>query len=776
IQVIETSLDLKQREELRKLEEARKKEEEKVLEQPKEQPDEQPVSEPEPEKPQPEVRKEDKPEQADVQVIPPDKPTIQSILAQYEDTLSKLDDVKHRVEKSILYTEIASELKQAGFHSKAIEYFQKSLMVQEENGENPDQVATIYDGMAEVYLDSGAFETSIETLEKSMAIKEESGDTKGVSENLNKIGNVYENIYDYTKAIDFYEKSAEVKTTIDDKAGLSQVMDNMGNLYYKQQILEKSIESYERSVAINEQLDNKEVLGKTYNKLGVSHFELGQYDQAEEYYKKSISNAEAINENLVKSRALNNLGNLNFIQNRYNKAINYYENAIAIKSEIDDHKGRAISYYNIGNAYRLSNQPDKAIPYFEQSRVLAEEHEEEDLLARNLQVLAQLYHEENNPEKASEFEALAQQIGNPSVDIDDNIAEGEMTIAAVSEDQDMITMLTEEIIRQKHLVEAEAERRAKENKINRLKLESQNEQIKRQRIFLASLTIVIVLVLVVTLLLRMQILQKKKANKELREKNELISTQKRLITDNILSARVIQKAAMPPEDYVKAELPEHFILNMPKDIVSGDFYWLEKRDGALFVAVADCTGHGVQGAVVSMLGIAALNEIVNKSFDSRPSDILNQLSERIKTTLHSENGESAAREGMDMALLKINKDGQEIEFSGAKNPLYLVRDGEVIVYKGNRSPIGYYTKDIPFTTQKIKTRKGDSLYIFSDGYIDQLGGKELKKFMARRFQKILVDINDKPMETRREILVEKFNKWKGEYAQVDDIMVMGISL
>ena len=697
-----------------------------------------------------------------------------NIIETYEDTLAKLDDKEDRIEKSIVYAEIASKLREADQHAKALEYLQKSLMIEEEQDNKPN-VANLYEGMGDVYLDSGEVESSIDHYEKSIEVKNEIGDKKGVSDGYSKIGNVYENTYDYQNALDYYEKSAEVKGELDDKAGLSMVMDNMGNIYYKQKFLEKSIDSYQKAAELNEQLGNEDELGSTYNKMGVAYYELGQFDNAEEFMKKSVELKEKNGNQKEASMALNNLGNLNYNQNKIRKAISYYEKSLNYKTTSNYEAGKAISLFNLGKAYHEIEDNDRAIDYFEQSKELAETNNLPEVAAKNLKALTEIYRETNKNEKADEFERLLASSGFSGINVDEPLSE-KQAVSETNNSNDVIKLLTEEVMRQKQLVELEAERRAKDNKINSLKLQNKNDQIQKQRTVVMSLGIVILLILAVLILLRVQVIQKKKANEKLTQKNNLISKQSKLITDNIKAASFIQRAAMPPDDYIISEIPEYFILDMPKDIVSGDFYWMEKRGGNLFLAVADCTGHGVQGALISMLGVAILNEIVNKSYKEGPGEILSQLSEKVKKVLHQSGGDSMQdiREGMDMVLLKMNREKNLIEYAGAKNPVYIVHEGDITVYKGDKSPIGYFSKGTPFTTQSIQIGKGDSMYMFSDGYADQLGGEEMKKFLSKRFKKLLIDIEPLPMEQRKEKMLQNYNDWKGNYSQVDDVMVMGI--
>jgi len=698
-----------------------------------------------------------------------------AILDLYQDTLAKLDDKDDRLMKSLIYNQIGDTFNALNDNPMAIEFYQKALMVEVEEGDMKS-VGKVYKNMGDAYYKSGNFDSSIETYEKSVEAKVKTGDKKGASDVMTNIGNVYESTYDMDKALDYYERSAEIKDDIDDKEGMSEVMGNIGNIYYQKKILPKSIESYIKSATLQEQTNKKEDLGETYNKLGVAYAEMGKFEEAENYYEKSLDLNENLGNKKESSMALNNLGNINFNQNKYKKAINYYEQSLSIKESEKYNSGKAISLFNLANAYRRVNDYEKASELYETSMELAKENNLTELKAKSIKGLESVYMETKQLDKANEYTEMLAQAGMTGVDIEEPVSERTI-IGSDAEPQEMIKYLTEEILRQKQLFELEAEKRAKENKINMLRLQNQDEQIKKQRVFLISLTAVVLLVMAVLFLLKKQVEQKKKANTALQEKNQTISKQQKQITDNITSASYIQRAALPPDETIATDIGEHLILNMPKDIVSGDFYWVEKKGNKVYIAVADCTGHGVQGAIVSMLGISLLNEIVNKNYKSPTGELLDQLSQKVKLSLHQQGTDlEDIREGMDIVFCKLDKDTLEIEYSTANNPIYVVRGTELIELKGNRSPIGYYSKKINFKTEKAQLQKGDTIYMFSDGYADQLGGDQHKKFLSKRFKNLLVEIDNKPLGERREILHQKHIQWRGKYSQVDDIIVMGVKL
>lgn len=259
------------------------------------------------------------------------------------------------------------------------------------------------------------------------------------------------------------------------------------------------------------------------------------------------------------------------------------------------------------------------------------------------------------------------------------------------------------------------------------------------------------------------------------QRDEILS-QKEEITASINYASRIQNAVLPIKDHFEKSFNDHFILYNPRDIVSGDFYWIAEDKDKLYFTAADCTGHGVPGAFMSMLGISSLNEIFgSKSAKLTASKILNQLREKIKFSLHQTGKDGENKDGMDMAMCILHKNKNILEYAGAYNPLYLIRDGELQEYKADRMPIGiYHVEKEHFTNHEIKIKKEDTIYIFSDGYVDQFGGPGETKFKSVNLKKMLLEIHQKPMSEQKQILEDKFQQWKGELYQIDDIIFIGI--
>lgn len=261
------------------------------------------------------------------------------------------------------------------------------------------------------------------------------------------------------------------------------------------------------------------------------------------------------------------------------------------------------------------------------------------------------------------------------------------------------------------------------------------------------------------------------------DRTKRIEFQKKEITDSIQYAGRIQNALLTPPEDIERLLPSHFILNKPREIVSGDYYWMTQKNNFILIAVADCTGHGVPGAFMSILGISLLNSIVNKAPDINADEILNQLRGQIIKLLHQTGKRNETRDGMEMALCVIDLRENKLQFSGASRPLYLIRENEFFELKGDSMPLGIYPdEENSFTSKRMEVKKGDLIYLYTDGYVDQIGGPLRKTLRSEHLKDILRDIHQQPMQEQKRLLEKIFEDWKGDIEQVDDVLVVGIRL
>lgn len=264
-------------------------------------------------------------------------------------------------------------------------------------------------------------------------------------------------------------------------------------------------------------------------------------------------------------------------------------------------------------------------------------------------------------------------------------------------------------------------------------------------------------------------------NRNLQVAYKAIEEQKSNIEDSIHYAKRIQTAILPSSSQLNEVIRKHFVLYKPKDIVSGDFYWAAKKNKRSVVVVADCTGHGVPGAFMSLIGNTLLNKIVNENGITDPAEILNQLRDEIIKSLKQTGNDLESKDGMDVVVCSFDEDMRSVEFAGANNPLYLVRNNELLITKGDKQPVGYFIGGHkPFNNHKIKLEAGDHLYMFTDGYQDQFGGEYDRKFMVRNFKKLIVEINQKSLQEQKEQLVNTMENWMVRTKQIDDMLIMGI--
>ncbi len=297
----------------------------------------------------------------------------------------------------------------------------------------------------------------------------------------------------------------------------------------------------------------------------------------------------------------------------------------------------------------------------------------------------------------------------------------------------------------KEILEAEVKKRTLEIEQQKEEIMSQNEELQVQK-------------------------------EEIEKQRDIANMQKQEILSSISYAQKIQKAILPSQKVLDEILPENFLIFRPRNIVSGDFYWVKKIKNLVIVAVADCTGHGVPGAFMSILGYSFLNEIITKFSLDSTAEILNRLRKKVKESLRQTGQENEQKDGMDIALYILNNDTLNISYSGAYNPLWIVRNKELIELNADRQPIGVYFVEKEFTVKTLQLQKNDCLYTFSDGFADQFGGAEKNKFMAKNFKTLVSSIAENPMNIQKELIIKTFEEWKNGYEQVDDVIIFGVKV
>lgn len=602
---------------------------------------------------------------------------------------------------------------------------------------------------------------------------------------------------DNKKAIFYAEEAVKLSESLNFK--VSKCYEELAWLYKSLSDYKKSLEIYFKSEKIAQQLTSpqkEQVLGNVYLGLASIYGQLNNFNLAIEKAKLSIKYYSQVKDSFGIAYSTLNLGNYYYYENDYESALmNYYE-AEKLFMKNKDTLYLPNSYNNIASVLFQMKEYEKALLYYNKFYQLSYKNNPDDInnIAISLQNIGQtnaqlgnykiainnclaaanLFEKLNDTKNVyNTYESLAGYYSKLGDYKSSNEYYSKYVYLKDSIfDEDTKTTLHDLSIKY------ETEKKEKENQL--LTLENKN---KSQIIYFAlgGCTLLFGLVFFIYRGYR----NKQKANTLLAEKNSIISHQKEIveeqhqeITDSIKYAQRIQGAILPPRNMWQQILPNSFVLYMPKDVLSGDFYWIEETKDYIYVAAADCTGHGVPGALISIVNFNLLNKAVLEQNLVTPSEILDAVNSWLTVSLHQTYRESAVRDGMDVSLIAIHKHSNEILFAGANNPIYIVSKGELKQIKGDKFPVGAFIEDQiqKFTTKSFKVNKGDTIYLFSDGFADQFGGDNGKKYKYAPFQQKLIAISEQDLTEQRQVMKQEFLKWKGKHEQVDDVLLIGIKI
>ena len=603
-------------------------------------------------------------------------------------------------------------------YSEAIKHYTQSLNLNEKQHDK-EGMAYCYNDIGAAFYNLGNFEKALENYFKSLKINEEIANSFMVAKNLMNIGGIYQEQEKYNSALEYYLKANAMATKIGAKQTIADTYRNIGGIYSEEQKYDSTLLVYEKALEIYKELNDLRGLVVLYNKFG------------EAYSDQNFENNQTL----------------------FNKAYEYYEKSLEINNrEIEEIEEQIVSYMGIGKIYIFTKRYSEAIPYLNKALKMSEEIESITNIKNTNEYLSQAYAGLGNYRRAYESHVLFKN-WNDSLKNDENI--------------ELLTQTSMQYEFDKQQKEQEFIQAQKD-------LEYQQKQ-KRDKLIRFFILTGFIIVSIFSVQMYRSFQRKKRDNILLEKQKEEIEKQKEEITGSIRYAKRIQTAILPSNQWAKENLPEHFILFRPRDIVSGDYYWMNKIGNKVILAAADCTGHGVPGAFMSMLGVSFLNEIVNKNNTIEPHLILNQLRSQVKHTLDQTGKEGEAKDGMDIAVCVVDFDTLELQYAGAYNPMYLFRNGEIIETKADKMPIGIYIREKEsFTNNEIQLQKGDTFYIFSDGFADQFGGPKGGKLKSGPFKELLSGIQDKSMADQREFLNTFIDDWIGEYDQIDDMIILGI--
>lgn len=683
-------------------------------------------------------------------------------------------------------------------YDKTLKYFNKSLEIKKEIGDKGG-LANSYNNIGLIARKNGELANALSNFRNAAKIRKEILNSISDKEQEKRekslmmigkafmnIGNVHYQLGDYPQSLETYKESISYFDSVNYKKGISGCYNNIGNIFEEQNNYLKARDYYSTAAEIYKKEGELKNLGTTYNNIGETYLKENKIQQARKYFNRSLNYRNKVNDKLGISAVYSNQATAFLRVGKIDSAMSKINEALKLDYEIDYKQGICEDLNFLGKLYLKKDMPRKTIEIVKKSLEMSDAMNTPLQSKKSMKLLSQAYEDLNQHEKALEYFKSYKKV----------------------EDR----LFNKEKHKQIEELEMKYQVKKKQQELEKkqLKLEKQQAVIKRQRTQKYAYIGGTIILLIGSIIIYWNLKQKRKANYalgqqkeeiesknyELKQQNEEIKSQRDElqrqrdiannqknqiaikndeITSSIQYAKSIQSAVLPEEYMISKILDDYFIFFRPKDIVSGDFYFVNQKEDKVIIAAVDCTGHGVPGAFMSLLGMFLLNDIIDETKEFDAGGILNVLRTRMIQSLHQKNNSEDNHDGMEISLCIWDKQTNILDFAGAYNPLYLIRDNKLTEYKGTRMSISIRSKlDESFKSQKIQLQKGDVFYLFTDGYADQISSETGKKMTRQRFKDLLVDINTHDLLKQKVEIQDYIDNWKKEYEQVDDILVMGV--
>ncbi len=556
---------------------------------------------------------------------------------------------------------------------------------------------------------------------------------------------------DYVKSMEHDLAALKIAEDLGNPADIMRLLRNIGTVYNNTHSYKNALTYYFNAKTIAEKNGFKNDLASIESNIGIAYHSKKKYANALEYYNKSLALCEEIKNKKTKSYVLNSIGKLYHDmalkmkdKKGYEKATGYYLQSLELKREMGDKKGEANSLGNIGEVYNEQGNYKLVLKYFTEGLQIAIATDYQDWLREGYSGLSDIYYELGDYKNAYIYY-------KKYITTRDTL-ESSTTKEKMAKMQGMY----------------DTEKKNKEILLLHKENELSAEKLNRQNLIIGfGIGGFIIVIAFAVFIFR--------SYKEKKRSSSIIEEKQKEILDSITYARRIQNALLTSEKYIRNHCKEVFILYKPKDIVSGDFYWGLQHNNCFYRATADCTGHGVPGAFMSMLDINFLNEVILEQNTADPAKVLDLMREEIIRKLNPEDSTEESKDGMDCVLSVFDFSKNELSFAAANNPLWLIRNNQITEYTPDKMPVGKHGDKMKnFTKQTVQLQKGDMVYTFTDGYADQFGGQAGKKFKHRQLQEKIIGISSLALNEQKEIRDKTFSEWKGELEQIDDVLVIGI--
>jgi tetratricopeptide (TPR) repeat protein len=645
---------------------------------------------------------------------------------------------------------------------------------------------------------TGNYTTSLLYAKKAETLAEKLDVKNGLTAAYRSIGIIYEEQGNYSDAMQYDIKALSINKETNNKQGIAYNLGEIGIIYGEEGNYPKALEYFFQALKISQELGNKRGTAANLDNLGIIYFNQNNFSKALEYNTKAFSIFKEIGNKQGTANCYANIGDIYTRQHNYKKALEYEFNAISIHKAIGDLHGTALDFSNIASDYVSQNNYHIALTYYDSAMNIHKSLGEKEYYFITLNSLGFIYIKQKNYSKAKIYLdsclTFSNNTGNKKItdDVYGNMVLLDSALGnykARIEDYKNYITYRDSLINEantKKSVQTEmnfefeqkqAVEKAQQDKKDVIAQQERNKQVIIRNSFIGGFVLMLALAFFIFRGYR----QKQKANIIISQQKEAVEKSQKKVMDSIKYAKKIQYSLLPSDEEIKKYVSDFFVCFLPKDIVSGDFYWFHHTDELSYFAVVDCTGHGVPGACMSMLANSFLNELVIEKKIHDPSEILEQMHQLVFNTLHQQKGDEYSQDGMDISLVVINYRNKTAKFSGARNNAFIINNNTITTLKATPKSIGglSLTGEIEhirrFTSQEFYLIPGMLLIMATDGIVDQLNADD-EKFGRKRFNALMKSFGALPANKRASMVETTINKWKDTLHQQDDILVMGVQI
>lgn len=609
---------------------------------------------------------------------------------------------------------------------------------------SPRTKAISYDKATDWAWQNGYLNEALEYSERGLKIAQSSG-LKDIESSLhNNRGITFDYLNQYPAALKHFFAGLTIQEKLNNPELKGDILGNIGLIYMYQNLIEKSRRYHKRALTIRRKINDKHGISASLNNLAILSSREGKYQESIENYLACIKIDLELNDVTGLGDDYNNIGIAYLDLKNYDQSLVYLNKALEIRKSNKDIRGISETLSNFGTYYHKLRQFDKAREYFLEAIELAKQ-------VRAKESLKYMYRVMTRNEELSKDTIAAYLYYKLFIKYRDSIDN-----SAIARKQTALELNYQF---------------DKEKEVTRLR---QRETDRQYMIILIAVSSVLILILLFSILFFRKWKQTQAQQLIIEERNRMVEQKNDEILASINYAKRIQHAILPSTTALKEAYPEHFTLYLPKDIVSGDFYWINERDNIRFLAVADCTGHGVPGALMSVVCHNALNRALHEFNHTSPAAILDKTRELVINELSQR--DDFVADGMDISLCAFNINSNIITWAGANNPLWIYRKSinEIEEIKADKQPIGNHKNPTPFKEHQLELYLGDRIYLFTDGFQDQFGGEKLKKLMRKGFKNAILESAKHSIDEQNTFLIKLFKNWQGSEEQVDDVCVIGL--